>query len=225
MDHDEFVRHAVRIAESADRRAIELAWLESLVTRDLLRRSVWPRFLFLQHLPEHDFDPSREFQPVYCRICGMRETGIERDEAEYRADSPWVRPVSAESAVVAVECVREVAQFDPEMVVAGREVLGRMLDAIRALPAEAQLTDLVRSVSGVVKGNKRERIALLETLGFAELLPVAGHRGYAEAFVPWDHANSRMPSEVFKREWAYPVRFWTGADGVASAPPGTLTLG
>lgn len=200
---------------AADRRAIERAWLASLVSRNQSRRSVWPRLTFLRHLPPHGFAPSQHFHPTYCGVCGMRESEDAVTSEDLAGDAFWFRGVNVPWASAAVE------QFDgaddDHDVHRGRAVLDDIVDAIRSLPESAQLTELNAALVGTLTSNKLERTVLLEALGYAGALPVNGHPCYATEFVTYDDANSRMPSQFYKKEWAYPVRFWTGADGVDPA--------
>jgi hypothetical protein len=215
VDHDDLVRTAVAVAVAADRRAIEQAWLASLVTRDQSRRSVWPRLTFLRHLPQHGFVPSQHFHPTNCGVCGMRESEDAVTSECLASDAFWFRPIDIPWASAAVE--RFDGADDDHDVHRGRAVLEDIVDAIRSLPQSAQLTELNAALIGKLKSNKLERTVLLEALGYTGALPAAGYPSYATEFVSYDDANSRMPSQFYKKEWAYPVRFWTGVDGVDPA--------
>ena len=93
-------------------------------------------------------------------------------------------------------------------------ILKNLLDALRRLPASAELGELNKSLQGVLKSNKHERTILLETFGYAGILCPGDERHYSDGFVPYDFANTRQPQQYYKREWDYPVRFWTGTAGV-----------
>jgi len=220
VHHDPFIRHVVGVISSADQAAIERAWLASLVSRDQLRRSVWPRLIFLRHLPEHPFTPSRHFSATTCGACGIGEEVDPVTPDELADDRFWFRPISVPWATAAIE--QFVADDGVELVDQGRTVLAGILSAIRSLPPSAQLTELNASLIGRVKSNKMERTILLEALGYAGVLPVAGHPSYADEFISYDDAHSRQPAQHYKKEWAYPIRFWTGADGVTEP---ALTFG
>jgi hypothetical protein len=202
------------VVAAADRRAIEQAWLASLVTRNQSRRSVWPRLTFLRHLPLHGFVPSQYFHP-YCGVCGMRESEDAVTSERLAGDAFWFRPINTLWAGAAVEWFD--GADDDHDVHRGRAVLEDIVDAIRSLPESAQLTELNAALIGKLKSNKLERTVLLEALGYAGALPAGGYPSYATEFVSYDDANTRMPSQFYKKEWGYPVRFWTGVDGVDPA--------
>src|SRR4029079_18476012 len=125
-------------------------------------------------------------------------------------DRFWFRPIGVPWAAAAVE--QFVAGDDVELVDQGRTVLAGIVSGIRSLPPSAQLTELNASLIGRVKSNKLERTILLEALGYAGILPVRGHPSYADEFIPYDDAQPQQPAQFYKKDWAYPIRFWTGAD-------------
>ncbi|MBM2614389.1 hypothetical protein JIG36_02305 [Actinoplanes sp. LDG1-06] len=127
----------------------------------------------------------------------------------------WFRPISIPWAGAAVE--RFDGADDDHDVHRGRAVLEDIVDAIWSLPESAQLAELNAALIGKLKSSKLERTVLLEALGYAGALPAGGHPSYATEFVMFDEANRRMPSQFYKKEWAYPVRSWTGVDGVDPA--------
>jgi hypothetical protein len=207
VHHDEAVGAAVAVAARTDVAAVAAAWVSALTTRDLAARSAFGSHVVLQHLPEHGFTPSTEFLPSTCGVCGLRETVPPPAPLTYHLRNTDITDATADLTAFAA---REVPQPSDEDVAR----LHAMLDAIRALPPAAQLGDLHRALRGTLRSNKIERMFLLETLGFAGILCPADQRHYSDGFVTYDHANSTQPAQHSKREWSYPVRWWTGADGV-----------
>ena len=207
MHHDEAVHAAVAVAARSDVTAVAAAWVSSLTTRDLAARSAFGSHVVLQHLPEHGFTPSAEFHPSSCGVCGLRETVTPPTALTYHIRHTTITDAAADLATFAT---REAPRPTGEDV----DRLHDVLDGIRALPPTAQLGDLHRALQSRLRSNKIERMFLLETLGFAGILCPADQRHYSNGFVTYDHANSTQPAQHNKREWAYPVRWWTGADGV-----------
>lgn len=215
MHHDALITHVVAVSRAADGAAIARAWIASLASRDLRRRSVWPRYVFLQHLPEHAFAPSRVFNATRCAVCGLRAEADLVTPAELDDDAFWFRPLNVPWAAAAVEHFS--GADDPADVDRGRAVLDALAARVRALPPSAQLTELEKSITGALPSNKLERTVLLEALSTAGILRVGEHPSYAEEFIAYDDAQSRMPAERNKQEWAYPLRFWTGGDGISES--------
>lgn len=207
MHHDEAVSAAVAVAARSDEAAVAAAWVSALTTRDLAARSAFGSHVVLQHLPEHGFTPSTEFHPSSCGVCGLPETVTPPTTLTYHLRNTTITDAAADLTAFAA---REAPRPTDEDVA----TLRAMLDAIRALPTTAQLGDLHGALRGTLRSNKIERTFLLETLGFAGILCPAGQSHYSDGFVTYDHANSAQPAQHSKREWSYPVRWWTGADGV-----------
>lgn len=212
MDHDEAVRQAIEIVEATDESAVVAAWVGSLSSRDLAARAAFGSYVVLRHLPEHAHTPRRTGGPL-CGVCSLRDTDV----------SLWTETKLAERnyqfypAVVdfALSILANFPHRTGKPAAEDDDRLWRLLGAIRALPPTALLADLDRAVQQTVPSNKRERTWLLETLGYAGILCPADQTSYADEFVPADDADSRYPER--KSDWAYPIRFWTGTDGVNEA--------
>lgn len=214
MHHDDFIARTVGLVSAADTELLARAWLHSLDTRDHSLRGSWGSIMLLRHLVEHPFEPSTLFHPSGCAVCGLSaEVTIVSEErlaeADYRflvATVDWAAAdvEGAEHRIRAATLPREV----------DRTTLDAVLDAISNLPPEAQLTELNASLIGIFKSDKYQRMRVLEQLGCAGILTADGHPSYATQWVRWEDANSRQPRQRNKREWAYPVRFWSGSDGV-----------
>ncbi|NNJ25148.1 hypothetical protein LzC2_12110 [Planctomycetes bacterium LzC2] len=110
----------------------------------------------------------------------------------------------------------DLSQFNkrpvPEPTDAQRENFTALLDAIRALPADAKLTDLQKAGTGLVKGNKYDRIHLLEILGYCDILGSPDHPPVRERFV--NQENRPQPEHFYSRDWHFPANLWDGTVGV-----------
>ena len=211
--HDEIVARAVKAVARSNRTAIIRAFVASLSTRNLPARSAFGSYVVLQKLAEHPYQRTEVFSTEECLVCGLlRERNLAESETRVRKYPFQIQHTAINYAAFDLETFanRHIDEPTPESI----DCLGRLLDAIRALPSEAQLTQLEKSIGRAIKSNKHERMILLETLGYAGVLCPKTKKHYGKTFVASDEANSDQPKEYFKREWAYPVRFWTGSDGV-----------
>jgi hypothetical protein len=206
MHHDEAVRAAVAVAARIDVAAAAAAWMSSLTTRDPAARSAFGSHVVLQHLPDHSFTTSTKFHPSRCGVCGLSES----NRPVTLAYPIWHTTITMATADLTAFATREVPSPASEDVARLHDVL----DGIRALPPTAQLGDLNKALQGKLRSNKNERMYLLWQLGFAGILCPADQQHYSNGFVTYDHANSTQPRQHSKREWEYPVRWWTGKDGV-----------
>jgi hypothetical protein len=199
--HDELCDQLLEASARLDTEAVTAGFVNSLVTRHIPARVTFASVVILQNFKPHEFRPSAYFSSG-CAYCGASEHDLEN-----RSDGLQIGHTD-----ITLEALSHHNPDPPsEDAVAS---LRKMLEALRSLPKTAQLSELNRSLQGVVKSNKYERMYLLEILGYAGILCPQDQQHYTSGFVTYDEANIRQPAQYFKREWDYPVRFWTGADGV-----------
>ena len=217
--HDEIVAQAVNAVRRIDRTAVVRAFVGSLETRNLPARSAFGSYAVLQSFDAHPYQPSAIFDSGNCAVCGLPISSQEWELVEldeWVANYPYqVQHTNIRYAAFDLDTFprRKVDEPTPDAV--GR--LRRLLDALRGLPADAELSELQKSIGKAIKSNKHQRQILLESFGYAGILRPQEKRDYASGFVTYDESNSDQPRQFFKREWAYPVRFWTGLDGVNEA--------
>ena len=211
--HDEICKQAVNALESIDQNTIVAAFVGSLSTRNLAARSAFGSYVVLQEFSCHDFTESQTFSMGHCAICGSPRFS-ERSETDHRvAGYPFqVQHTDIQYAAF------DLSSFNSRLVDIptdnDRELLVAIFTALRSLPTESKLTELNKSLQGVFKSNKHQRMILLETFGYAGILCPTEQRNYTTQFVEYDFANENQPDQFFKREWAYPIRFWSGEVGV-----------
>ncbi|GLZ41125.1 hypothetical protein Acsp05_47490 [Actinokineospora sp. NBRC 105648] len=204
------IRQAVDAARRTNHADVAAAWVGSLSKRDLPARSAWGSYVVLKNLPAHAFSPSAHYSATQCGVCGLTEDAELDDRV---ATYPYqVRHTGIAYAAADLITFPDRARTDPSH--DDIECLHAILAALRALPDSAQLTELQKSLIRLFPSNKFQRMILLETFGYAGILRVPDHQAHWREFVTNDDANKRQPPEFFKREWEYPVRFWTGAGGV-----------
>lgn len=213
LTHDEVITQAIAAFKNADREAVIRAFIGSLSTRNLPARSAFGSYVVLQKLEAHPYLKSQIFKMDNCAICGLlpemlyEESGDRVEEYPSQVHHTNVQYAAFDLATFANRKVDEPTQDSIDR-------LGRLLDSLRALPADAQLSQLEKSISKSIKSNKLERTILLETFGYAGILCPKSKKHYSNVFVTADESNADQPKEYYKREWKYPVRFWTGQDGV-----------
>jgi len=211
--HLELVTQAAQAVANIDPDTVTQAFVGSLSTHNLPARSAFGSYVVLQHFVAHEFRGSEKFSQVGCFYCGLsQETKrVETEERVLNYPSQTHHTSIQYSAYdLSSFAHRHVDKPSPKDL----QMLRDIFASLKALSPEAQLSDLVKSLQGKLPGNKLERMKLLETFGYAGILCPQDQDHYSEGFVTSDDANSRQPPEFYKREWAYPVRFWTGRDGV-----------
>jgi len=90
-------------------------------------------------------------------------------------------------------------------------LLGTIFDTIRKLPPQSQLTQLEKSLSGIMKGNTLHRKHMLEMFGYCDIIHPKRQPKIAGQYY---NANKHLPPHPGKSEWRYPACWWTGTDGL-----------
>ena len=213
IEHDEIVEAGIEAVSKIELEDVVSAFVGSLSTKNLPARSAFGSYVVLKNLQKHSFEESEHFAGGNCRHCGLKETSkypINKDAVD---KYPFqVQHTNLRYAVLDLSTFKSRKVDGPTK--SDVDILSSILDAIRVLPGDAQLTELIRAVQGKIKSNKYQRMILLETFGYAGILSPESQQTYREEFLGYDFTNTRQPPEFFKCEWAYPVRFWSGTDGV-----------
>jgi hypothetical protein len=211
--HETLCRQATQALAEVDLQAVTAAFVASLSARDLPARSAFGSYVVLQHFALHDFVPFPSFAAENCAYCGFprQTTNVETDQ-RVQCYPFQVQHTNLQYAAYDLATFKNRRVGIPSS--EDRKRLQALFQAIGALPATAQLPELRKSLQGIIQSNKYERMILLETLGYAGILCPQDQQNYSASFVAYDFANRTQPPQFSKREWAYPVRFWTGADGM-----------
>lgn len=213
IEHDEIVNAGIEIVSWIKLEDVVSAFIGSLSTKNLPARSAFGSYVVLSNLENHGYVASERFSGGDCRYCGLRETS----KAPISEDAILKYPFQVQHTNLRYS-VFDLMTFSSrevdEPTKTDNQILSSIIDSIRSLPESAQLTELNKSIQGKFKSNKHQRTIMLETFGYAGILDSKGQKNFKETFLSYDFVNWEQPSEFHKREWAYPVRFWTGHDGI-----------
>lgn len=208
--HDDVVAAIVTIASTLEPSRFVRAFVASLSTRELVLREAFESFALLQRFEAHECDGYRQNHAgVRCSICDVPEVS----NAPISVTLEGFNRLSAPAGYAASVLLRFGEREVPEPSEEDREILTAIFAALRALPVGAGLSQLERSLVGVLKSNKYERRQLLEALGFVGILCPDNELDYGTSFVPFSISSRRYPPGT-KSDWRYPVRMWKGYAGV-----------
>lgn len=208
LTHDEYIKKALDVIQKTDLQKTTSAFLASLSTKNLLWRAGLPSFIVLQHLKKHEFESSKVFHPTNCHYCGLNKTQNELilDKFEYLHCDYINQSVSYLESFIQLN----IPNPTPDDII----IFKNIIRAIKSLPKNAQLTQLEKSIQGQFKSNKFQRISLLYTLGYMGILLPQNTKCYHDKFLTYDFIHDEQSPHFYKNDWKYPVRFWTGIDGV-----------
>jgi hypothetical protein len=205
--HDAAVHEALFKRDKLSDHMVVGAFLSSLSTRRLARRSALGSFAAVRNMVPHEFVGG-----VHCTHCGGYRDPVPQDVNVYNFERhKWggVRHDHVDYAAFDLE--RALAE--PLDLPTGQDLasLRSILDRAGAMQPTARPGDLEKALQGVIPGNTDERRTLLAILGYCGVLQPANRGGFFEDFTPH---NRRDPPPSNKNDWAYPISWWRGSDGV-----------
>ncbi len=209
--HDELVASARQLARAITREHVANAFVASLETRDLPRRSALGSYALTHHLPKHTHDEPR----TQCPVCGMYggPSKIDRSVLNFeRFKWAGVRHEQIGYATFDLEQFRSLPPVTPTP--AARGLLESLLEAIDAAPQSTTAASLHKVLPASIKANKAERDILVGILGLAGVLRTAEHPGYHEGFVGY---RERTPPARRFVDMHYPACWWRREDGTNHA--------
>lgn len=209
--HDEVIAMALQLTRDIPRHVVANAFVASLETRDLPRRSALGSYALLHRLPEHSHAESRK----QCATCGMYGGSSKIDRSILNFERfKWggVRHEQLEYATFDLEQFGLLPPVTPTH--EARGLLPSLLGAIDAAPEGTTAASLHKFLPKSIKGNKAERDILVGILGLAGVLRTADHPGYHETFV--EYRQRTLPERRFF-DMHYPACWWTREDGTNQA--------
>lgn len=208
--HDGWVDAATRAVRAVSLRDVSDAFVASLASRRLDRRSALGSFAVARHLEPHGYAGAGARR---CRICGLYDESREDLTLLNFERFKWGGVRRDDIAYVAfdLEQFQRAPQDDltAEAVAVGRSLVA----AVRAAEPDATVVKL-SSLLRMVTGNKQERGSLLEVLGVAGVLRTPRHPAYRQSFVAEEERE--LPSH-HNVDTAYPACWWRGRDGLDDA--------
>ena len=164
--HDAIVKRAIKAAKNVDVNDIVEAFVGSLTTKNLAARSAFGSYVVLQHLKPHKHTSTKHFDTEDCAYCGLSKSRnlVQTDDRveEY--------PFQVQHAEIGYSAF-DLSTFKKRIVdtpsEADCEMLRAIFSALKKLPKKSQLVELNKSLQGVFKSNKDQRMIMLETFGYA----------------------------------------------------------
>jgi len=213
LQHDEL---AVQVIEHRGRTTPKQQtdfFLASLSTGRLDYRGGLPAYALSRHVVFH------EFQEVsgnpYCQACGHTrdKNSVHQNlsnQARFVVGGFAATPMLGDIAFY-LERQNELTPVKPAA--ADFRIFAEILEVLReAAPdetAKKMVSRRIRKIPGF-KSTVDQTQSLLETLGFSGILETEEHGGLLDGFV----RLSTAPAKTHSSDWAYPVDFWTGEEGL-----------
>lgn len=210
---DQIVDDLIAAHAACDRQALADAFVISITTGRHDYRSALASYASFIALA-----PATREQVRAAGIAGLPPAGVAAPSDDValafrRLWKPYV--VNDQATYAAFDLDRFRRRPVPTPTAAQAAAFRQLLDAIRALPPDARLTDLQRCMTGIVKGDKYDRQHVAEILGYCDILPSRAHPPMRTRYL--EQGRRPLPTHYYAREWRFPACFWTGEVGVDEA--------
>jgi len=194
-------------------------FLSSLSNRNLSWRSFLSAWAVAKNMKKHSWSPIG-MHDYMCPVCadfsvddvmGKDLPQIDEWRKKYGALIPLNNGVVT-LAFYLDQFNRTKEEF-PEDIDLG--IFSSIINVILDVPVTSSVNGLEKRLSKlkIFKSNKEERRGIIETLGYCGILETREHKGYYLNFNDTEIREHR-PRGAQKNDWAYPVRFWKGKDGI-----------
>jgi hypothetical protein len=213
--HDAAVAQLQLLADIIPPREVAHAFVASLSTRDLERRSALGTYALARVLPDHSLDPQPGTYATICRTCGWAEmphaeeeedpAHLERERTKYGG----VRHDHVDYALLDLAQFRDLHQRDPTP--EDWRCLQLILRTPTVLQPTAKPVDLARALKGVLPSTKDEREILVQILGYAGILCSPDKLRFFDDFIVPD---GRVRPNTHFADWPFPVTWWRAGQGI-----------
>lgn len=211
ITHDEALKNSFSYLSLLKKPDVTASFLMSLSSARLDYRSGLSAFAIMQKMPMHEFEPN---QASYCNVCSAMQ-------ADDQLDLTGLNQMRFFSGSLAVlKTPYEISFFLEQQsrltVVQPNEKDLSIFNAILKIIVNAEPGEKLASIIKKIRAIDEFRITseqcryLLETLGFCGIMETKEHKGYLTRFTN----PGLAPSKSHSSDWAYPVDFWIGGDGI-----------
>lgn len=212
LGHDDAVQGCAAYAKQCQKSHVTDLFLSSFASGRLDYRSGLAPFAMMQTMPDHRFTQSSA--PQFCAICSGSDICRGVDATDWNADRHCAGSLGLLKTpeVIQFYLAQHLQLARQAPTAEDFRIFNAILDTLRSLEAQTKPTQVHRSLKKIdgFKATVHQCRVLLEALGIASILQTEKHKGYLTHYTN----PGLAPSKSHKSDWAYPVDFWTGADGV-----------
>lgn len=211
MAHDDAVDQAFSAYAQCKKEHVTDLFLASFSSRRLDFRSGLGASAIMQNFPEHAYKPTAANN---CAVCGAEKEQAYLDytalnKARFKNGGLPLQRYAYQLHFY----LQRHGELPPVKPSADDfSIFNAVLACLTSVEDKCTPKDMHKELKKVegFKPATDECKALLETLGYCSILETPEHKGYLTTFTN----PATAPSKSRTSNWAYPVDFWTGADGV-----------
>lgn len=209
-EHDELVKSTINARTTLRVGSVADAFLASLTSRDLARRSALGSFAVAQHLPLHTYESAAPRHP--CAICGLYPGRhiIDRNVLKFERHK-WGGVRRLDLQYVSFDLEQFSKLEVRRSAAADLETLRRTLVALDQAPETVTGSQAQQLLSGMLPSNKSERNVVVQILSVCGVLEDPEHPGFERRFIP---ERERTLPDLRFMDIGYPAVWWRGEHGV-----------
>ena len=209
IDHADSLTTISTLRKKLDPKEVGRAFLASLSTKDVHRRSALGSLSVALNLPSHDFI---EWSIQSCGVCGdsISERNVDINVLSFERFK-WGGVRHTSPTYIAFDLARFAAEEFHEPSKQDHLIFSQILDSIEATSSGHKLADLVSALATILPGNKDQRRTAISILGFSGVLKIPGRPGFFREFTS---LSNREETPWFKDDWSYPTCWWRGGCGL-----------
>ncbi|MBO5324286.1 MAG: hypothetical protein J6A88_09395 [Oscillospiraceae bacterium] len=221
--HDEAIKIAVDRVKNTSYQDVAHAFIHGIAKGIPAYRTALPAYLHIKNIPDHNDDRLRDdgsHTAPYCSFCNYQAASVET-----KMSFMWINAMQYcriyEGGYLGVQnpadssfLLREFLKMPK--VVATKEDYQLFKDSL-ALAEQVQGDKKIGAYKEVLQKSKilpikaREYQPYLDILGYLDILHTDEHHGITKEFI---RGQDMQEAEEYKNDYAYPVRFWRGRNGV-----------
>lgn len=211
ITHDEALDKAFGYFKTIKKNHVTSLFLSGLSTGRLDYRSTLPAFAIMQTMPQHEFIPT---EALFCEVCcGMEKetnldlTGLNRDRFFSGSFVSSITPFEIFFFLKQSLSLDVIEPIECDFI-----IFNSILDILSEADSGEKLASIVKKIKKIenFKISTDQCKCLLETLGYCSILETQNHKGYLTIFTN----PGLSPSKSHSSNWAYPVDFWVGGEGI-----------
>lgn len=211
LSHDEAVKMCFEYYALCKKRHVTDAFLASLGSARLDYRSGLSAYAIMQTMPDHAY---QQTPASNCNICCAQEsekrvdlTALNRQRFGFGSMIAFKNPYQIQFFLQQQARLEDIIPTSSDYA-----IFNAIIDMIINAVADAKPNDMVKKLRTVAgfKASVDQCKYLLEILGFCSILENEKYKGYLAAYTN----PGLAPSKSHSSNWAYPVDFWTGKDGI-----------
>src|SRR5882724_1221441 len=212
MNHDQAIQKCFEHYALLEKELVTSSFLASFSSNRLDWRSGLAAYAIMQTMPQHSY---RQTPAKFCEVCSAAETKKHLDLTGLNQQRFAYGSLISEKTPYQIQFLLEQhskLEKDIAPIPSDFAIFNAIIRLIESSPKDATPTQVMEKLKTVehLKANLEQCRCLLEILGFCSILETEQHSGYLTKYMN----PGLAPSKTHRSDWAYPVDFWTGKNGI-----------